>query len=60
MISNKMKKLLPHELSGNSKSNILVVLLHGFPDTIRLWDGTLIVLLRVLLSDLLKKVPEDV
>jgi hypothetical protein len=55
-----MKKLLPHELSGNSKSNILVVLLHGFPDTIRLWDGTLIILLRVLLLDLLKKVPEDV
>jgi hypothetical protein len=51
-----MKRLLPHELSGNKNSKTLVVLLHGFPDTMRLWDGIIIFLNCV---DVLKRVPED-
>lgn len=30
--------MLPYELTGNNKSNILVIFLHGFPDSLRLWD----------------------
>ena len=34
------RKVLPHELTGNKKSNVLIVFLHGWPDSVRLWDGT--------------------
>jgi hypothetical protein len=34
-----MQKLLPFEHTGNKKSKTLVVLLHGFPDSIQLWNG---------------------
>jgi pimeloyl-ACP methyl ester carboxylesterase len=29
---------LPHETTGNEKSKQIVVFLHGWPDTLRLWD----------------------
>lgn len=31
--------MLPHELSGNSNSDTLLIFLHGFPDSVRLWDS---------------------
>ncbi|CAD8059025.1 unnamed protein product [Paramecium primaurelia] len=33
--------LLPYEHTGNKNSNILLIFLHGFPDTMRLWDQTI-------------------
>lgn len=35
---NQTLKVLPHELSGNTKSKQLVVFMHGWPDTTQLWD----------------------
>jgi pimeloyl-ACP methyl ester carboxylesterase len=29
---------LPHELSGNKQSEVMLVFLHGYPNTLRLWD----------------------
>ena len=34
-------KSLPYEVSGNSNSNSMVIFLHGWPDSIRLWDGVI-------------------
>lgn len=36
-----MKKTLPFEASGKKDSKTLVVLLHGWPDSVRLWDATI-------------------
>lgn len=38
--------LLPYEHTGNKKSNILVIFLHGFPDSMRLWDGNKLIKFR--------------
>ena len=38
MSSTKLK-LLPYELTGPNSSNTLVVFIHGFPDSIQLWDN---------------------
>ena len=34
-----MLKLLPFEHTGKKSSNTLIIFLHGFPDSIRLWDS---------------------
>ena len=31
-------KNLEYEIKGNPNSNIAIMFLHGWPDTIRLWD----------------------
>jgi pimeloyl-ACP methyl ester carboxylesterase len=31
-------KYLPHELSGNPESKVMLVFLHGWPNTFRMWD----------------------
>ena len=31
-------KILPYELTGNKNSEYLLIFLHGFPNTFRLWD----------------------
>ncbi|KRX05056.1 hypothetical protein PPERSA_06690 [Pseudocohnilembus persalinus] len=35
-----MTQLLPHELEGNKNSDNLVILIHGWPDSIKIWDET--------------------
>ena len=30
--------ILPHEISGNKNSKIMLVFLHGYPNTMRMWD----------------------
>lgn len=37
-INKIIRMLLPYEHTGNKKSNILLIFLHGFPDSMRLWD----------------------
>jgi hypothetical protein len=32
---------LPYELTGNLKSSVVIVFLHGWPNTFRLWDKTI-------------------
>jgi pimeloyl-ACP methyl ester carboxylesterase len=32
---------LPHELTGNKNSETLVIFLHGYPNTLRVWDTTI-------------------
>lgn len=37
--------MLPHELSGNNNSDTLLIFLHGFPDSVRLWDSIIYIIL---------------
>lgn len=36
-----MTKFLPFEVTGNQKSDTIIVFLHGWPDSCRLWDNTI-------------------
>ncbi len=29
---------LPHEVTGDESSKLMVIFLHGWPDTMRVWD----------------------
>ena len=35
-----MPIFLPFEVSGNLKSDTIIIFLHGWPDSCRLWDNT--------------------
>lgn len=34
--------MLKYEHTGDTNSKNLLIFLHGFPDSIRLWDGTIL------------------
>ena len=34
-----MKNFLPFEFFGNSDSKVLLIFIHGWPDTFRMWDN---------------------
>lgn len=39
MSLKESNNFLPHEVTGDINSNNVIFFLHGWPDTLRLWDN---------------------